>query len=181
MPGAKKNIIELTRTDVTSYRKAEKLPLRVMADNVRSMQNVGALFRTSDSFMVEELILAGITGCPPHPQISKSALGAEESVKWRHVENASEEVVRLKKEGWKIYVLEQTFGSIPMQDLAVEKSERALLIVGNEVEGVAQEIVDMADVALEIPMHGIKHSLNVSVSAGIAIWEFYVRMVKHMF
>lgn len=178
MPGTKKNIVDLTRTDVDSYRRMHKLPLRLLADNVRSMQNIGALFRTSDSFLVEEFILAGISGTPPHPQISKSALGAEESVAWRYVPDALGEVVRLKEDDWKIYVLEQAYGSIPLQDLELCGSEKCLLIVGNEVEGVAQGIVDIADETLEIPMHGIKHSLNVAVSGGIALWEFYKRLIR---
>lgn len=174
----KKNIVELTRTDLAGYRRMRKLPLRVVADNVRSMQNVGALFRTSDAFLVERLVLGGISGCPPHPQISKSALGAEESVEWVHVDDTLEAVRGLKKEGWKIYVLEQTHESIAMQALPDNPGEKCVIVVGNEVDGVDQRIVDLADCALEIPMHGIKHSLNVSVSGGIAIWEFYKRLIK---
>lgn len=173
MPGRKKNIVELTHCDVDTYRRMDKLPLKVMADNVRSMQNVGALFRTSDALLVEELILAGISGRPPHPQISKTALGAEESVAWRHIEDSYAEALRLKQEGWKILVLEQTFGSVPLHEYSVDAGERLLLVVGNEVEGVDQRIVDIADTALEIPMHGVKHSLNVAVSAGIAIFHLY--------
>ncbi|MCM1153554.1 MAG: TrmH family RNA methyltransferase [Muribaculum sp.] len=174
----KKNIVELTHTDVETYRHTAKLPLKVMADNVRSMQNVGALFRTSDAFLVDELILAGISGCPPHPQISKSALGAELSVAWRHVEDSAACVGRLKKEGWLILVLEQTHGSVPLQDFKLADYARGvMLVVGNEVEGVDQKIVDMCDYALEISMHGVKHSLNVAVSGGIAIWELYKQLM----
>ncbi|MCM1378021.1 MAG: RNA methyltransferase [Clostridium sp.] len=174
--GKKKNIIELTNTDIDGYRNMAKLPLKVLADNVRSMQNVGAFFRTGDAFLIDELILGGISGVPPHPQITKSALGAEESVAWRHVEDSLEECQRLKSEGWKICVLEQTHGSIPLEEFQLQDSERYVLVVGNEVEGVDQRIVDLADVAVEIPMHGIKHSLNVSVSGGIALWEFYKKI-----
>lgn len=172
----KKNIIELTRIDIESYRKLEKLPLSVMADNVRSMQNIGAIFRTSDAFLIEEIILGGISGIPPHPEINKSALGAEDSVAWRYVSDTYEEVRNLKNKGWRIFVLEQTHGSIPMQYLEVNSSYKNLLVVGNEVDGVDQRIVDIADVALEIPQGGIKHSLNVSVSTAIALWEFYKKM-----
>lgn len=172
MDRTKKNIIELTRCSVADYRAMEKLPFRVMADNVRSMHNIGSLFRTSDAFLVEEIILAGISGRPPHPEIAKTALGAEESVAWRHVDYALQEVERLKKEGWKICVLEQTHNSIPLPDFSLsEGDDRLLLVVGNEVNGVDQRIVDIADYVLEIPQHGTKHSLNVAASAAIAIYE----------
>lgn len=177
MPGKKKNIIELTHCDVASYRSKKKLPFRVMTDNVRSMQNIGAIFRTSDPFLVEEVILGGISAVPPHPLISKSALGAEESVSWSHVDDCLAEVLRLKGEGFTIFVLEQTHNSVSLAEVekVMPKGEecKILLVVGNEVEGVDQRIVDVADAALEIPMEGVKHSLNVSVSAGIAIWELY--------
>ncbi len=172
----KKNIVELTRIDVEHYRTLAKLPVAVMADNVRSMQNIGAIFRTADAFLIEEIILGGISGVPPHPEISKSALGADESVAWRYVRDSYHETCRLKNEGWKIYVLEQTHGSIPLQNLEADPSVKNLLVVGNEVEGVDQRIVDIADAALEIPQAGVKHSLNVSVSAGIAMWEFFKRL-----
>ncbi|MDE7381956.1 MAG: TrmH family RNA methyltransferase [Muribaculaceae bacterium] len=174
----KKNIVELTRIDVEGYKKINKCPLSLMADNVRSMQNIGALFRTADAFLIREIILGGISGVPPHPEISKSALGADESVNWRYVEDTYMEVSRLKEQGWKIYILEQTHDSVSLQNMNVDFNENNLLVVGNEVEGVDQRIADMADVALEIPQEGIKHSLNVSVSAGIAMWEFYKNYLK---
>ncbi len=167
----KKNIFELTRITEEEYSQVEKLPLRVLADNVRSMHNVGSLLRTSDAFLVEEVVLSGITGRPPHPEISKSALGAERSVAWRYAEDALGEVLRLKEEGWRICVLEQVHGSIPLADFRAEPTGRYLLVVGNEVSGVDQRIVDMADVVLEIPQWGTKHSLNVSVSGGIALYS----------
>lgn len=153
-----------------------KIPLILVADNVRSMQNIGAFFRTSDAFLVEEIILGGISGSPPNPAISKTALGAEDSVAWRHVDNTLQAVEELKKDGWSIYVLEQTFGSIPLQDISSLPLGKSVLVVGNEVDGVDQRIVDIADAAIEIEMNGVKHSLNVSVSAGIALWEFYKKM-----
>lgn len=167
----KKNIIDLTRCSVEEYRQAQKLPFAVLLDNVRSMYNVGAIFRTADAFLLEEVILGGITGCPPHPEITKTALGAEESVRWRHVESGQEEVAYMKGKGWKICVLEQVHDSIELQDFRPLPEEKYLLVAGNEVTGVAQEIVDMADYILEIPQHGVKHSLNVSVSVGIALWQ----------
>ena len=149
----------------------KKLPVAVLLDNVRSSYNVGSVFRTSDAFMISEIILCGITGCPPHPEITKTALGAEESVEWRYVENALLTVKEMKKEGWLICVLEQAHGSIPLQNFVTSSDSKYLLIAGNEVEGVNQEIVDLADIILEIPQHGVKHSLNVSVSVGIALWQ----------
>lgn len=170
----KKNIIELTRCNREEYRGKEKLPVAVLTDNVRSMHNIGSIFRTADAFLVKEMVLAGISGCPPHPEIAKTALGAEESVEWRHVEDAFEEVKRMKEEGWKICVLEQVHGSQPLPSFRREPGERYLLVVGNEVSGVDQRIVDEADRVLEIPQHGTKHSLNVSVSASIALYQMMV-------
>lgn len=168
----KKNIAELTHCSVEEYREMAKLPFRILLDNVRSMQNVGSILRTSDAFMVEEVIMAGITGVPPHKEISKAALGAEESVAWRYAGNAVGECRRLQEEGWTICVLEQAHGSVSLMDFIPVGGKRYVLVVGNEVKGVDQAIVDMADVVLEIPMHGVKHSLNVAVSAGMAIFRF---------
>lgn len=169
----KKNMEELTRCSVGSYRKMEKIPLRVMADNVRSMHNIGSLFRTSDAFRIKEIILAGISGTPPHPEIAKTALGAEESVSWRHVESALEEARRLQREGVTVCALEQAHSSVPLQEFRPEPGREYLLVIGNEVNGVDQRIVDLADTVLEIPQEGVKHSLNVAASAAIALWQFY--------
>lgn len=171
MDHRKKNIIELTNCSLAQYREQDKLPIALLADNVRSMYNVGALLRTADAFLVKEMVMAGITGIPPHPEITKTALGAEDSVVWRHVEDAFMEVQRMKGEGWTICVLEQTHNSIPLQDFKCESGLKYLVVVGNEVKGVNQKIVDIADVVLEIPQRGVKHSLNVSVSGGIALWQ----------
>lgn len=176
MDHLKKNIAELTRTTVEEYAGARKLPLTLLLDNVRSMQNVGSLLRTSDAFMVGEVVMAGITGVPPHPEISKSALGAEESVCWRKVDDALGECRRLKGKGYTVCVLEQTHGSVPLQDFVARPGGLFVLVVGNEVEGVDQRIADMADYCLEIPQHGVKHSLNVSVSGAIALWQFYLQL-----
>lgn len=168
---AKKNMAELTHCSVAEYRELEKRPLVVMTDNVRSMHNIGAIFRTADAFRVHSLILGGISGCPPHPEISKSALGAEESVEWRHVDDCVAEAARLRAEGWSLCVLEQAHNSIALPSFRPAPGERCLLVVGNEVHGVDQRIVDMADHLLEIPQEGTKHSLNVSTSASIAIYQ----------
>ena len=167
----KKNILELTNCSVAQYREMEKLPISVLLDNVRSMYNVGSVFRTSDAFLISEVILCGITGCPPHPEISKTALGADESVKWRYKKVALEAVKEMKKEGWLICVLEQAHNSLPLQNFTPSDELKYLLVAGNEVDGVNQEIVDLADIVIEIPQHGVKHSLNVSVSVGIALWQ----------
>ncbi len=170
MDRKKKNIVELTRISDEDYRDLEKNPLSVLTDNIRSLYNIGSLFRVGDAFKIRELILAGISGRPPHAEISKTALGAEETVAWRGVENALRETIRLKEEGWKICVLEQTHNSIDLADFIPEKGEKYILVVGNEVHGVNQQIVDMADIVLEIPQYGTKHSLNVASSASIAIY-----------
>ena len=171
MDHQKKNILELTRTSVREYKEKEKLPLAVLLDNVRSMYNVGAVFRTADAFLINKIILTGITGRPPHPEITKTALGAEESVDWIYEEDALVSVEKMKKQGWKICVLEQTHNSMPLQEFKPVKGEKYLLVAGNEVKGVNQNIVDIADLVLEIPQQGVKHSLNVSVSVGIALWQ----------
>lgn len=167
----KKNIIELTRYSKEEYSKVEKLPVWVVLDNVRSLYNVGSVFRTADALGISGVILGGITGCPPHPELKKTALGAEESVEWRHVEDTLAECKRLQSEGWKIAVLEQAHDSVELQNYSRMDGERTVLVAGNEVEGVDQRIVDMADVVLEIPQRGVKHSLNVSVSVGMALWQ----------
>ena len=190
----KKNIVELTRCSVEEYRGMSKLPLMLLTDNVRSMHNIGSLFRTSDAFRVNEILLGGISGCPPHPEISKTALGAEESVCWRHVDDSYQEAKNLQAQGWRVCVLEQTHNSIMLQDFHInsnekieeregeeieERNEKYLLVVGNEVEGVDQRIVDIADYVLEIPQEGTKHSLNVSASAAIALFQLYIQLKQN--
>ena len=172
-PRLKKNIIELTRCSADEYRQMPKIGVSLMADNVRSMHNIGSLFRTADAFLFDELILAGISGCPPHPEITKTALGAEESVSWRHVEDGIEELRHLQDDGWTVCVLEQAHDSVPLSSFKVEKDKKYIIVVGNEVTGVDQRIVDLADHILEIPQHGVKHSLNVSISGGIAMHHFF--------
>lgn len=172
---AKKDIYELTRCTVAEYKAMAKQPVSLLLDNVRSMYNVGAMLRTADAFMLNEVVLCGITGCPPHPEITKTALGAEQSVDWRYEKDALRAVLDLKQQGWTICVLEQTHNSIPLQDYVMKGNDKCVLVAGNEVEGVDQRIVDVADVVLEIEQGGVKHSLNVSVSAGIALWQLVSR------
>lgn len=167
----KKTIIELTRTTLEEYRRAEKHPVVLVCDNIRSGHNVGSLLRTCDAFMVEEVVLCGITPTPPTAEISKTALGAEESVSWRYAEDSLAAVRELRARGYEILVLEQAHGSIDLCDFRRREGKRYALVAGNEVLGVRDEIVDEADVILEIKQGGIKHSLNVSVSAGIALFQ----------
>ena len=168
----KKNILELTLMTPGEYRRASKLPLIVVADSVRSLHNVGALFRTADVFRYRGIILGGISGTPPHPELHKTALGAEDTVEWRHEPDTLAAVEELKRQGWLICVLEQTLGSVSLHRYTMPpKGNPMALVVGNEVSGVDQRIADIADVVLEIPQQGTKHSLNVSVSAGMAMWE----------
>lgn len=174
---AKKSIVELARLSSEEYRRLRKLPVRVMADSVRSMHNIGAIFRTADAFRMDSVVLCGISGRPPHPDLHKTALGAEDTVEWTYAPDALAEARRLRAEGWKLCVVEQTAGSIPLADYAPAADERYVIVMGNEVEGVAQAIADEADVVLEIPQEGTKHSLNVSVCAGIVMWHFYSHLV----
>ena len=147
------------------------LPLIVVLDDVRSLHNVGSVFRSSDAFRVEAVYLCGITATPPHPEIHKTALGGEDSVDWRYFPTATEAVAELQKEGVFVYSIEQVEGSTKLQNLSLDTDRRYAVVFGNEVKGVHQEVVDLADGCLEIPQFGTKHSLNVSVTAGIVIWE----------
>ena len=161
----------MQRLSVDEFHEANKLPLIVVLDDVRSLHNVGSVFRSSDAFRVEAVYLCGITATPPHPEIHKTALGGEDSVTWRYFEPATEAVAELQKEGVVVYSKEQVEGSTKLQNLQLDTDRRYAVVFGNEVKGVHQEVVDLADGCLEIPQFGTKHSLNVSVTAGIVIWE----------
>lgn len=170
----KLSILEMQRISVEEFKASDKLPLVVILDDVRSMYNVGSVFRTSDAFRVEAICLCGITATPPHAEIHKTALGAEESVEWRHYPTAAEAVKALQEDDYYVYAIEQCQGSTMLQDLRTDNSVKGYAVVlGNEVKGVHQEVVDMCDGCLEIPQFGTKHSMNVSVTAGIVIWEFF--------
>ena len=160
------------RIDRDAFVQAEKLPLVVVLDNVRSLHNVGSVFRTSDAFRVERIMLCGITATPPSAEIHKTALGAEDVVEWQYFESTVDAVAVLRGEGCKIYSIEQCQGSIALQDFETVPGERYAVVLGNEVKGVQQVVVDASDGAIEIPQFGTKHSLNVSVTAGMVIWEF---------
>lgn len=167
---------EMGRIDRDVFIKSDKLPLVVVVDNVRSLYNVGSIFRTSDAFRVERVVLCGITAVPPHVEIHKTALGAEDVVEWEYVGDTMEAVNRLALAGYDVYAVEQVEDSIPLQDFVVEKEKKYAVILGNEVKGVQQCVVDICDGAIEIPQFGTKHSLNVSVTAGMVIWEFACKM-----
>lgn len=168
----KLSITELNRIDKEEFKKVEKLPLIVVLDNVRSLHNVGSVFRSSDAFRVESIYLCGITAVPPQPEIHKTALGAEETVEWKYFEHTQDAVHELKNDGVEVLAIEQVEGSIMLQDFIPESNKKYAIIFGNEVKGVQQEVVNMCDNCIEIPQFGTKHSLNVSVTAGILIWEF---------
>lgn len=158
--------------DVSQFKATEKMPLAVVLDDVRSMHNVGAVFRTADVFRAEHIFLCGITPRPPHAEIHKTALGAENSVEWEYFPAARDTVLRLRNAGYEVYALEQAKGSIELWSFAPVKGGRYAVVLGNEVRGVAQETIDVCAGALEIPQFGTKHSLNVSVATGIAVWHF---------
>jgi len=164
--------IEMQRLSVYEFKQAEKLPLIVVLDDVRSMHNVGSVFRTGDAFRIEAVYLCGITSTPPNAEIHKTALGAEDSVEWKYFNNALDAVEFLKADGYEVYSVEQAHGSTMLQEFIPKYNNRYAVILGNEVKGVHQEVIDVSDGCLEIPQFGTKHSMNVSVTAGIIIWHF---------
>lgn len=164
--------IEMKRLTVEEYHEAEKMPLVVVLDDVRSMYNVGSVFRTSDAFRVEKICLCGITSTPPHPEIHKTALGAEDSVSWQHYDTALEAVTELQKAGYTVFSVEQAEGSTSLPSFHAERGRKYAVVMGNEVKGVHQEVIDASDGCLEIPQFGTKHSMNVSVTTGIIIYHF---------
>lgn len=166
---------ELNRVSVTQFKTSEKLPVVLVLDNLRSLNNIGSIFRTADAFRVEKIFLCGITGTPPHREIQKTALGATESVFWEYFERTSDAILSLKSEGYEIIGLEQTDASEMLQAFFPKQHQKYALVFGNEINGVSQEIIDNVDTFLEIPQFGIKHSFNVSVSAGIVLWHFFLR------
>ncbi len=168
---------ELGRPSVEEFATMEKMPVVVVLDNVRSAQNVGAFFRTSDAFAVERIVLCGITATPPSREIHKSSLGAEFSVVWEHCPLTADAVATLKQQGYKIVAIEQVEGAVMLDKLEVDMTQKYALVFGNEVMGVDQNVVDICDSAIEIPQMGTKHSLNVSVSGGVVLWKFFERFV----
>jgi len=165
---------ELNRISKDDFEQADKLPIIIVLDNVRSLSNVGAFFRTADAFRIGELFLCGITACPPHREIHKTALGADETVKWRYFDTTEAACQTLKAEGYKIFAVEQVEGSVSLEDFRFEP--QTAYILGNEVEGVSEEALPYCDSAIELPQAGTKHSINVSVCAGIIMWELFEQL-----
>ena len=162
--------IEMKRLSIEEFQKAEKTPLVVVLDDVRSMYNVGSIFRTGDAFRIEAVYLCGISATPPHNEIHKTALGAEDSVAWKYFPSAIDAVDSLKRKGYLVYAVEQAEGSTMLQDFTTEGDRPTAVVLGNEVKGVHQEVIDKCDGCIEIPQYGTKHSMNVSVTAGIIIY-----------
>jgi len=172
----KLKITEMNRLTAEEFKDQSKTPLIVVLDNVRSLHNVGSVFRTADAFLVEAIYLCGITSTPPHAEIHKSALGAENTVDWKHYEDTHEALKELKASGYTVFAIEQASGSTLLPVLELDSTKKYAVILGNEVKGVQQSVVDACDGCIEIPQFGTKHSLNVSVTAGVIIWEFFKKM-----
>jgi len=168
--------IELNRLTVEEYHESEKTPIIVVLDNIRSCNNIGSVFRTSDALLIEKIYLCGITATPPNNEIRKTALDAEKSVNWQYYENTEDVVKKLQKEGCKVYAIEQVKNSISLPDFQPKKDEKVALVFGNEVKGVKQSVVNLCDGSIEIPQFGTKHSFNISVSAGIVLWDIFQKM-----
>jgi tRNA G18 (ribose-2'-O)-methylase SpoU len=167
---------ELNRISAEEFKSVTKTPLIVVLDNVRSLHNVGAVFRTSDAYLVEAVYLCGITSTPPHAEIHKSALGAEFTVEWKYFKETTDAVADLKSKGYTVYAIEQAENSLMLPEITLDKTKKYAVILGNEVKGVQQEVINACDECVELPQFGTKHSLNVSVTAGIVIWEFALKL-----
>jgi tRNA G18 (ribose-2'-O)-methylase SpoU len=172
----KLKITELNRINVDEFKEAKKLPLIVVLDEIRSLHNIGSVFRTSDAFRIESIYLCGITATPPHPELHKTALGAEFTVDWKYFKNTLDAVNKLKSDGYIVYSIEQAEGSTMLNDLKLDQTRKYAIVMGNEVKGVQQEVIDNSDGCIEIPQYGTKHSLNVSVTTGIVIWDFFNKL-----
>lgn len=167
---------ELDRKSIADFKQSEKTPIIIVLDDIRSLHNIGSVFRTADAFLIEKIYLCGITATPPNKEIHKTALGATETVAWEHAENVLEVIENLKTEGTTVLAIEQVESAIFLQDFVVEKDKKYALVFGNEVFGVSQEAVAICDGCIEIPQLGTKHSLNISVSAGIVVWDLFQKM-----
>ncbi|WP_372775444.1 RNA methyltransferase [Mangrovibacterium sp.] len=167
---------ELNRLNPEEYEQTGKMPLVVVLDNVRSCNNIGSFFRTSDALLVEAIYLCGITATPPNKEIHKTALDAEKTVQWKYTEHTEEAIAELRQKGFTVYAIEQIDKSIMLPDFEPAANEKIALVFGNEVKGVQQKIVDICDGAIEIPQYGTKHSFNVSVSAGIVLWDIFKKL-----
>ena len=166
-----KNISDLGRKSVAEFREADKFPLVIVIDKVRSMHNVGSVFRTADAFLISGIALCGYTPQPPHRDIQKTAWGATETVSWKHYDDTLQAIEELRSEGYRIFAIEQVEKSIPLQEFSFDKNEKLAIVFGNEVTGVDPAVLSVCDGSIEIPQFGMKHSLNISVAAGIVLWE----------
>ena len=164
---------ELGRLNVEDFKKTDKIPLIVILDNIRSLNNIGSVFRTSDAFLIEKIYLCGITAQPPHKEIHKTALGATESVAWEYVEDTLALIQKLKDDAVIIASIEQAENSTMLQDFSIQPNQKYAIVMGNEVKGVQQEVVSASDYCIEIPQFGTKHSLNISVSCGVVLWDLF--------
>jgi len=171
---------ELGRINIEEFKKIQKLPITIVLDNIRSLMNIGSIFRTSDAFTIKEIILCGITAKPPHREMQKTALGATESVSWRYVENTTDAVKELKTNGITVLSVEQADEAKMLDNYEFDFSQEVALIFGNEVKGVSDEVIELSDDCIEIPQFGTKHSLNISISAGILIWECFQQYQKNL-
>jgi 23S rRNA (guanosine2251-2'-O)-methyltransferase len=169
---------ELDRLSVEAFKRVEKIPLVVVLDNVRSLNNIGSVFRTADAFRLEGLYLCGITATPPHRDIHKTALGATESVRWEYYKETARAIEDLKGEGYGIFSVEQAEGAVLLDQLTLSDCQKYAVVFGHEIRGVDQKVVDMSDQCIEIPQYGTKHSLNIAVAAGIVIWELFHALTK---
>lgn len=174
----KLKITELNRLSAEEFKNVEKLPLVVVLDNIRSLHNIGSVFRTSDAFRVANIYLCGITATPPHAEIHKTALGAEDTVEWKYFNDTLDAVKELRDNGFDIFSVEQVEGSVMLENFEPEKGRKYAVILGNEVKGVRQDVVDASDGCIEIPQYGTKHSLNVSVTSGIVIWDLFCKLSR---
>jgi len=167
---------ELGRLEVEDFKKIPKIPMILILDNIRSLNNIGSVFRTSDAFLIEKIYLCGITAKPPHKEIHKTALGATESVDWEYVKDTFKLIEKLKEDKIKIISIEQAENSTMLQDFTIESNQKYAVIFGNEVKGVQQRVVSASDYCIEIPQFGTKHSLNISVSCGVVLWDLFKKM-----
>ncbi len=168
---------ELNRKTTGEFKEAAKTPVIIVLDNIRSLNNVGSVFRTADAFLVQAIYLCGITGTPPNKDIQKTALGSTDSVTWKYFKSTLEAVDELKQNNYKVYAVEQTESAVMLNDFIPEKKESVAVVFGNEVKGVTQEVIDVSTGVIEIPQVGTKHSLNIAVSAGIVIWDLFQKIV----
>jgi len=167
---------ELERKSIDEFKQSKKTPIVIVLDNVRSLNNIGSVFRTSDALLIEAVYLCGITATPPHRELHKTALGAEDSVNWEYFKNTEDAVAKLKENGFEVYSVEQAENSVSLENFEAKSSEKYALIFGNEVKGVQQKIVDSSDGCIEIPQFGTKHSFNISVSCVIVLWDLFSKL-----